>query len=312
MKRIILTSILSIAALSSCGPLSFTMDVEMRNTSKSGLDLGRKTFAVVYADDGDRQDSLFAASLSEGFASRMETEYFGGEQVVGIYRIDRYDDSGYASKDTLLNILMDTGSDVVFLFDTPDIGAFTKGMQTPVKGSSVSEDSSFVTEFSVPFSLNLYVYDSMYPKDTVFHFSGTSVAKPVVYSGGMDTDNVLLAKAVKALAEPGTDAGRNSAQIFLSTWKSENHTVMYYESPEWYSAASAAAEYRWKDALDIWLRLLDTGNMEKRSCAEYNIALACYMAGDYSLALEWLDRSDSDYMLYISRALRQNIRSRMK
>ena len=68
----------------------------------------------------------------------------------------------------------------------------------------------------------------------------------------------------------------------------------------------------WKAAIDIWLAELDTSDLMKKACAEYNIAVACYMLGDYALALEWLDRSDSDNkMPTLSDAMRKRIKSRL-
>ena len=62
--------------------------------------------------------------------------------------------------------------------------------------------------------------------------------------------------------------------------------------------------------MDIWLELLSSKDMLKRSCAEYNIAVACYMLGDLDLASEWLDRSDTDNRLAQSDALRKRINAR--
>ena len=62
--------------------------------------------------------------------------------------------------------------------------------------------------------------------------------------------------------------------------------------------------------MDMWITLLSTNDMLRRSCAEYNIATACYMLGEYDLALEWLDRSDKDNKLPYSDALRKRINER--
>ena len=62
--------------------------------------------------------------------------------------------------------------------------------------------------------------------------------------------------------------------------------------------------------MDIWFELLETNDVMKRSCASYNIALACYMLGDYQLAIEWLDLSDKENKLPISDALRKRIDAR--
>ena len=71
-----------------------------------------------------------------------------------------------------------------------------------------------------------------------------------------------------------------------------------------------AQNFDWRGAMDIWIGLLSTNDHYKRSCAEYNIAVACYMLGDYDLATEWLDRSDQDNLLPVSDALRKRINTR--
>ena len=55
------------------------------------------------------------------------------------------------------------------------------------------------------------------------------------------------------------------------------------------------------------LRLDYSKNPEKRACAAYNIALGCFMSGLPDLALEWLDRSDKDQPISISKDLRKKI-----
>ena len=72
-----------------------------------------------------------------------------------------------------------------------------------------------------------------------------------------------------------------------------------------------AEAYDWKGAMDQWFLLLNSNDPLRRSCAEYNIAVACYMLGDYSLASQWLDRSDADSKLpNMSDNLRKRIDSR--
>ena len=69
-------------------------------------------------------------------------------------------------------------------------------------------------------------------------------------------------------------------------------------------------QYYLKEAMEIWLELLDTNDMLKRSAAAYNLALASYMLGDLDLASEWLDRSDADNKLSVSDSLRKRIDER--
>ena len=297
----------------SCGPLAFTLDVETRDVSRSGLDLAEKTFSVVYVDNGDRADSSFAASAADGFAQKLESEYFSGERLIGVYRLDSIPGAVYSSKDTLLNLLMDVSTDVVFLIEPPVLGHAVAGEPVKVKtGGKIPADSSYLSEIDVPFSVCLYVYDSMNQADSVYSYIGRSSVKPVAYTDGRQSDSVVIAKAIEAIGEPSAVIGQRLADSFVSTWKNESYQIIYYGGDRWLEAAVAASDYRWKDALDIWISLTSTNNLQKRSCAEYNIAVACYMMREYGLALEWLDRSDADYPVAEARGLRQKISSRMK
>lgn len=305
----LLLSVLPFAAV-SCGPLSYTMDVDMRDTSLSGLDLSKKTFSVVYVDSGDRTDSLFSAGVAEGFTEKLESEYFAGEKVVDMYMLDMDPEKDYSSRSTMLEVLMDTDSDVLFLIDAPVLGEASAAAPVRVMSGTSSPDSSYISEVSVPFSIKVNVFDSMDPADTVYSFHGANVAKPVAYTDGKEASDVLVRKAMDAIGQQGVEIGRQAALSFTSTWKTESHLVIYYESSKWIDAVYAASDYRWKDALDIWLNIVGTENPSKRSCAAYNIALACYMLGDYDLALEWLDRSDGELRLPFSMSLRKMIEAR--
>ena len=64
--------------------------------------------------------------------------------------------------------------------------------------------------------------------------------------------------------------------------------------------------------MDIWFDCLDTNDVMKRACAEYNIAVACYMLGDFSLADQWLKKSmDDNDMPTMTDALRKRIDARL-
>jgi hypothetical protein len=169
---------------------------------------------------------------------------------------------------------MDTGSDVVFLFDK-------------VEFSKVNEDLQ-------KFSLKLYCFDAMNKDENVYSFAGSSVTDAT----GDD------------LQKEAWDAGNTVAGSFKTQWKHEQYSIVYYNSDKWYDALENAEAYKWKAAMDIWMTLADTGDLLKRSCAEYNIAVACYMLGDYMLASEWLAMSDKDNKLPQSDALRKRIDAR--
>jgi len=305
MKKSITGALCLFLAL-SCSPLTFNLGVEMRGPSKTGLSLGGKNLSVAYLDDGKASDSLFLASISEGFSQVVEKDYFGGEEVVDIYRIERQPGVDYLSKDVMVRLLVETDSDVTFLFDLESIGETS--FSAPEKVSSaVSSDSTYFVEASTPFAIKLYVYDAMNVQDTVLVFNGKSVVKSPVYTDGDEAGPVLLEKAMKSIYEPGYSIGKQSAGIFLSTWQHNNFTLYYYDDSEWYKASQAAYDYKWTTAMDTWMSMLDTKDMRRRSCIEYNLAVVNCILGQKSIASQWLDRSDADYRLPESSDIRRKI-----
>ena len=77
-------------------------------------------------------------------------------------------------------------------------------------------------------------------------------------------------------------------------------------------AREKAEAFDWKGAMDIWLNQCNSKDPLKRASASYNIATACYMMGDYHLALKWLDSADQDADLVVSAGLRKRINARLQ
>jgi len=258
----------------SCGPSRYALHLEMRQPSKSGVDLGGKLVSVVYSSIGDEAADTFAENMADAFAEALEKDYGTGEGSVGLYAVDGTQ-GDYSQRDSLVSILISTGADVVFLFASPQF-----------QGKS-SEDSQSVL-------VRLYCYDGMNKEDKVQAFTGTTTI-----------DKSQVSEAAKA--------GTRVADSFLSQWKPEQYSFAYFDSVKWYEALSKAEQYDWKAAMDIWFSLLDSNDPLKRSSAEYNIAVACYLMGDFSLAEQWLDRSDADSRISLfSDGLRKRLELRKK
>lgn len=273
VKRFISISILAVL-LVSCGPSRHAIHVEMRHPSRSGMELAGKIVSVISMDGEDERENLVCGNMADAFAKALEEGYGTGEGSVGLFCVDR--NSDYTSRDSLVSLLMQTGSDVVFLMDVSSSGSMTSA--------------------GLPVKVNIYAYDAMDKEEKVKHFTGTKV---------------LAASTDEGLVEEASKTGKLVADPFESQWKQEQYSVAYYDTAKWYESVIRAEQYDWKGAMDIWIELLDTRDLMKKASAEYNIAVACYMMGDYYLAEEWLDRSDADNKLpTLSDGLRKRIEAR--
>lgn len=307
MKRSLLSAIAALSALvalQSCDPQAFSMNVEMRYPSSSGMSIDGKSVAVVYLNEDSAKDSVFNECLANGFASAIEKNYFNGAEAVNLYKMPKVVGGVYSNADTLINLIVDTGCDIVFLFDAPEFG------NVQIKEQKTSTSGTYYP-VSVPVAIKLYGFDSLSGSDTVRVWTGTRML-----SANMEASLGRQAAADSLWNRIGSSAenlGEVSARTFAPVWKEETYTFIYYESPEaWLTAAQYASDYKWNEAMKVWISLLDTNNPMKRSCAEYNIATACFLMGDNELALKWLNSSDEDYPISLSKALRKRIQARSR
>ena len=307
IKRSLLWAIAALSALvalQSCDPQAFSMNVEMRYPSSSGMSIDGKSVAVVYLNEDSAKDSVFNECLANGFASAIEKNYFNGAEAVNLYKMPKVVGGVYSNADTLINLIVDTGCDIVFLFDAPEFG------NVQIKEQKTSTSGTYYP-VSVPVAIKLYGFDSLSGSDTVRVWTGTRML-----SANMEASLGRQAAADSLWNRIGSSAenlGEVSARTFAPVWKEETYTFIYYESPEaWLTAAQYASDYKWNEAMKVWISLLDTNNPMKRSCAEYNIATACFLMGDNELALKWLNSSDEDYPISLSKALRKRIQARSR
>lgn len=271
MKHL-LTLSAAILLFASCGPSRHAIQVEMRHPSKSGIELCGKTISAVYYKGDDALQNGVLENVTYGFAHALEEEYATGEGSVKVCAVER-NEGDYAVRDSLINLLVRNDADLVFLFD-----------------ATLSENT---TTGGTPMKIMLYSYDGMSKDDAVKKFVG----------------NVLLASTSRAeMLVEGMKAGKQISESFKIQWLNEQYSIAYYDGMKWYEALAMAEQFDWKGAMDVWFGLLETNDSMKRACAEYNIAVACYMLGDIQLAEEWLDRSDEEnHMPTLSDALRKRI-----
>lgn len=134
------------------------------------------------------------------------------------------------------------------------------------------------------YKLQLYSYDSMSKEDSVLVFAGTTSEKDPF------------------------KAGDKAASRFLPAWEQcrmSFYTIENYSA--WEKAFIDVSSCNFRSAIDRWMSLLDTRSLERRAMAEYNLAAAFYILGDYDLSRKWLSASDEDYKTGQSDALARRL-----
>ncbi len=259
-------------AFVSCSPSAYVLNLESRKPSESGLDLAGKSLSVIYLESPDGRDSLFNNRAADALAYGLENEFFDGVEAVKVYNLIKDDAGDYASRDTASQYVMLLDSDVIMILDTPQV-------------------SGDVTGRAPSLASRLYVYDSMAGEDDgVTMLQSTVVASLADASRAMNVGSALL-------------------KPLRSKWENESYIVLYFDGlgRKWIDAVMKADDLKWTEAIDLWMDLARLDNPTQSSCARYNVALGCYMLGQYDLALEWLDSSDAVLPLSLNKGLRKRI-----
>lgn len=298
MDKKFLFAAISLALLaSSCSPVAYRFSMDKRMPGDSGIEFNGKTVSMVYAFPDSYADSLFAAEVSLGFVKSIEGLYYAGSDGVPLFNVVDDGRADYSDKDSLVNLVVNTDSDIVFVLHSVSVGDLTRP-DDKVLGDNI---------MSTPFEATLSVYDSMSSSDSV---ANTNISDSFLWQvkDGAKTEEVEKS-VLSNLADASFEYGSGLSEQFAPKWKESSYTVVLYDSDtKWMEAAEmAVVDMNWKEALDIWMKKADTGNLQKSSCAAYNCALCCYLLGDSETALKWLDYSDSVFLLSYSKTLRKMI-----
>lgn len=309
MKHILPAAVL-LLLLAACSPQIYTVHLDVRQPSTSGLDLARKSLSVVYMDSSAPADSLFDHAVASEIGDALGEDYFGTPEAVGLYHIPQTDTVSLA---LMRSLVMDTGEDVVFLLDS-HLGEPELETNREVRNAR-SVDSSYVCAARIPLTSALYVYDSM-GKDEVRRFNGSTVLNVSLFNSGMVPEENMKDLARKqAATDASATIGTRISRRFLSEWKTEGFSFYYFEdwdSDVWNDALYKAASGQFAAAVDKWARFLKDAPIIKQACASYNIAQAFYMMEDMELATRWLDQADKLENLTLSPGLRKRIGARLE
>ena len=134
--------------LVACSPKTYSLLLETRNASVSGVDMGGKSIAFVYLETDSQKDTTFSNFFSDGFVKGLSTDFSN----VPIFSVKDSEGAQYSSKDSLISLVLKTEADVVMLLDKPEFISDEQG-----------ESARTV----------MYVYDSMGKTDSVESFSNS-------------------------------------------------------------------------------------------------------------------------------------------
>lgn len=271
IKQIILVS--ALAVLASCAPQIHVLNLDLKEPSAAGVKMDGKSLAIAYQDSSNPVDTAFCNAFATGLAQSIESQYFNSEQVVTIYRLPDEPEADYAHPDSLVRMVMDLNADVVMFLKRPI-----------VSGTAVCE--------------NIALYDSMSKQEMVKNI------KKYGFLNDYESDpQQFVDKAIQI--------GNQTGVAFESSWVPYNVFLYFYTKyGDWYQSMDNVYENDYASAIKHWISVTQNGGSpEEKSCAAYDIGVACFLMGEPSLALEWLDKSDEIYHLELTGEARKMVKT---
>lgn len=288
MKKYLAIIISSLALVSCATPIPHYFNVDIRQKNENEIDLKDKEVAVFSIFDTESQDSVFLNDIALGAAEKIESDRALEKEAIPIYSVaeNEVDLSYYPS---IYNVSKESGAEVMIFISSLEFGDYA--MENPSSGKQ---------NIKLAYQVKYDIYDKY------------SVSP--IYKGTVEDELVWTILASKQLSKAESlqlvknnidralkNAGVEFASKLSTQWEPNERMLIYYDSPSWTKAKKLAMDYKWDDAMDIWMKEVESPDTRKASCAAYNLALACDMQGDFDLADKWLDfAEESSYFSEIA------------
>lgn len=255
--------------LASCAPQARYAEFEERIPAEFDLPVGGRNIAIFAVKE--HFDSTFTTGIMGGFMAKLAED-----RGIGLDRIRNYlvSDPGYARDSAILRrILAERGSELNFVISDAV-------MEKPERNAD-----NYYQVMVIPYAARLGVYDSL--SNCIYEnlFADSIFIKSFRYGGEK------IGEVEEYMAEISFEMGRTLASALSPQWKGENRMLAVFSGNAWTKACRMAQDFKWEDAIEIWMKLADSANPLHSAYAAYNVAVGCEVLGNTALAGKWIDYS---------------------
>ncbi len=286
--------------LSSCGPsLSFFI-IDVKTPASYPVDFNQKSVSVFSAipttglnrenTTSLKEDSTLMSNFAKGMALSLEKHLQLKEGEVPVFNHFSSEINDIRERSYIEILAHKSESDILVLLENLKIGKFEKLNQaiSPVRSGYAS---SYVF---APLSLLVNVYDGK-TADLISSLTQNDTIYWEILSKESINEERLQKGLFSALDKISVSAGEDVVKNFFPVWDNEQRCLYSYENSAWRKAYSLAMNFKWTEAIDIWMEDTSSPDNVKASCAAFNIAVACEMLEKYDLAIDWLDFAHKHY-----------------
>jgi len=299
-----LTITLAFAALlSSCGPMVHFFNVDERVPARIPLEFGNDNIAVFSTitsltdSAGNKtlnfeRDSLLMVKIASGLASGIEENMALDSGTIPVFNHYGNRWSDLVNPSYIESLSLNSGAELMFVLENLQIESLKILRLT---GSQLN-NSPAVSYVYMPISVDVGVYDGINRALLASHNKKDTIYWEIFSKQDLRED-VIQSRLYESLTNLSTVIGGQLAREFFPTWNPQERYLYTFSRTEWLNALKFSDEFKWREAMHIWLMEVESNNRMKSSAAAFNIAVSCEMMEKYDLAIDWLDYAKKSFPL---------------
>lgn len=300
---IALIGIFAAVLLQSCGPVVQFFNVDQRVPAEFSVDFSNKNIAVFSSTDALKDsaksgktlftsDSLTMLNMAIGIAEGLESNLYLDTGDVQVFNQTGTERSKLENPAYIQSLALNSESDLLFIIEYLDMGS----MQLYKLGKDSDAGVVDIAYVSLPFKMEVGLYDGKSGLPVLRREVADTVYWEVI--SRMDLkDEEIASRLYASMFKISKNLGSSFSSRFFDNWLPIERYLYTFGSKPWLDSYMLSQEFKWKEAMDIWLSLTEEAAPVKRASAAFNIAVALEMMEEHKLALEWLDFASKNYPL---------------
>ncbi len=296
-KYFIITAL--VLMLSSCGPSYKMLNFEEKVPALFPVPFEGNSISI-FVSLSDKSpdnefmffnDSLQMLNLALSMASTLEKQLFLKEE--GIYVFKHYPDKDKVyDSDYIISLSDKSNSDIIIVVDSLTVGKGELNINSELMGAEAYK----MNFASAPIRYVINLYDG-FTTEKLQRIDLTDTVYWELLSRSDFKDETIKHKALESMKDLIATIAENIVSFMLPSWATAERTVYLLPGANWRRAYDLLEEFRWREAMDIWMENTTIGDPLILSVAAFNMAVACELTERPELALQWLEVSLKSYEL---------------
>lgn len=284
--KIILYIAFFIILLQGCMPQAYYLNIDEQSNNKPIIPNNITDITIFPVTSSNFNDSTIIVMAALGVAEKFEKDRLLPKESIKVYTLPKSEfveanKEELNSKDYALSLMAKTGAENQIYLQNLKFGKYT------VQELEITK-SLGIYNLVIPYWISITIYNPA--KDSILYTENINGNINLQVDGENLKSKELNRNLLSYLPDIAKTIGEQLATILSPQWETKEIVLITYpEDKNWDKAVQLAEEFKFEQAINIWMQLSQTQNIKKSAYAAYNIALACQILENYKLAQDWIN-----------------------